>query len=632
MNKQRIRLNFLPLEEQSFEFKIWRKEYAGESKKDMEEELFRYSLPVSGDDLDKRKDYWISFRPIEGFEEFICLQNHNHYLTQYYLYKLLSRKVLEDLKTRQVIIPQKGFNKRIMFVLRVYNEGKEVIWLEPYYLRPSKKFGFLIDFKFLKNPDIPYSREIQRLSLTLDKDYRSNRNFYIDKFSKIEIFLNEFADKLFPLNDGNMQLHLKRSLEYVPADFLNVKSYVFAGEKESKSQYTGVEEFGPLETLSEPVVLLFVYRNHDKVFIDDLIYGLEGNSKFIRFPGLRRMFRMEIENIEHLNLDGDVSQVVNKVKELKVHSKKVIPIITIDRNKDNEFYYSLKYQLLKLGIPIQVVTSQLLRNKYTLKWALSGIALQIFAKLGGKPWKVRPSMEKSIILGIGQAHQKVEGKIKKFFAYSVCTDSSGIYKKIGVLGNSISEEDYYQQLRKNIILIAEEFIQEGYQNIVLHVPFRICRRELEEINKALQELSQNLERSQEKLNLIVIRINRETKFFGYAETNSMIPFESTFIQLQHNPSTYLVWFEGLQFHNRKVVKLVPGPILIQFWWANKTLNKEEERKYLQDVLNLSGANWRGFNAKNLPVSVYYSQLVAKFLTKFPSELDNISEIQNPWFL
>jgi hypothetical protein len=38
--------------------------------------------------------------------------------------------------------------------------------------------------------------------------------------------------------------------------------------------------------------------------------------------------------------------------------------------------------------------------------------------------------------------------------------------------------------------------------------------------------------------------------------------------------------------------------------------------HLQDIINLSGANWRGFNAKNTPISIYYPELIAKFISKF----------------
>ena len=61
----------------------------------------------------------------------------------------------------------------------------------------------------------------------------------------------------------------------------------------------------------------------------------------------------------------------------------------------------------------------------------------------------------------------------------------------------------------------------------------------------------------------------------------------------------------------------------------------DERKYLQDVLNLSGANWRGFNAKSIPISIYYSQIIAKYTEAFEMidgyEENSISN-DKPWFL
>ena len=51
-------------------------------------------------------------------------------------------------------------------------------------------------------------------------------------------------------------------------------------------------------------------------------------------------------------------------------------------------------------------------------------------------------------------------------------------------------------------------------------------------------------------------------------------------------------------------------------------------------MNLSGANWRGFNAKSMPVSVYYAKIIADYISSFDKlGLDDI-EIENlrPWFL
>jgi hypothetical protein len=46
------------------------------------------------------------------------------------------------------------------------------------------------------------------------------------------------------------------------------------------------------------------------------------------------------------------------------------------------------------------------------------------------------------------------------------------------------------------------------------------------------------------------------------------------------------------------------------------LTDEEVKAYLQDIINLSGANWRGFNAKHEPVTTLYPELIAKFAGKF----------------
>jgi len=56
--------------------------------------------------------------------------------------------------------------------------------------------------------------------------------------------------------------------------------------------------------------------------------------------------------------------------------------------------------------------------------------------------------------------------------------------------------------------------------------------------------------------------------------------------------------------------------------------------YLQDILNLTGANWRGFNAKAIPISMFYPQIISKFIKFFDQyNLDDIEfEDLPPWFL
>jgi hypothetical protein len=109
-----------------------------------------------------------------------------------------------------------------------------------------------------------------------------------------------------------------------------------------------------------------------------------------------------------------------------------------------------------------------------------------------------------------------------------------------------------------------------------------------------------------------------------------VPYESTYLQLCKDE--FLLWFEGLQYHNPNINKRISGPTHIEFYYSNRELTIDDKKSYLQDVLNLSGANWRGFNSKSTPISIHYTWLVSKFIKHFSKYGEiNIENIK-PWFL
>jgi hypothetical protein len=631
-----IRLNFYPILPQEFGFKVWRKKYQGEKKEGTFESLHRNSLPIRSGSND-RDDYWISFSPVPDFQEFFCIQSDNHRLTKHYLFHLLLFKTQQALAPQEYIITETKFRKQLSFVLEEHREGKQIVWLEPYYLKLDSggKFGFLLDFKFAKNPRVLFSRRVQQLSLSLDQKYRSNRNYYIDKYQKLKFFSSKYKSRIFPLITDSSKIDLADSMQDIPTKKLRTKKYVFAHGRTGTSQYKGIEINGPLKKLQNDVILTFIYREKDRYFAADLLNALKGNFRDVAFKGMERIFDLTVKRVEKFPItaisEEQLQKAVTRVATLNAETNDALlmPVFITDK-EDDRAYYFMKYELLRRNLPLQVVTYQLLGRKDALKWSASNIALQIFAKLGGKPWKVMPSHEKTLIFGIGQSHQKADEKIVKYFAYSVCTDSSGLYKKISVLGESENENAYLKQLKDNILMTIQEHIHNGYNKYVLHIPFKIKRKELDNISEAISSLAE--QQSQPDNEFVVLRVEPKNKYFGYAYTNSLIPYESTYLKLSYNPRSYLIWFEGLQYHKEAIYKRIPGPMYVEFHWSNKQLEEAERIKYLQDVLNLSGANWRGFNAKNLPISIYYCQLIAGFLKQFPDEIENLDRISNPWFL
>ena len=99
------------------------------------------------------------------------------------------------------------------------------------------------------------------------------------------------------------------------------------------------------------------------------------------------------------------------------------------------------------------------------------------------------------------------------------------------------------------------------------------------------------------------------------------------------PGEYLVWFEGIFPDKPTVTKKFPGPTHLQILRVSDNSVLSDDIM-LQDLVNLSGANWRGFNAKSAPVSVLYCQLVADLVHDFHERglpLPAVKDIR-PWFL
>jgi hypothetical protein len=147
--EQIIRLNFLDIGSQSFNFSVCRKTYEDGDK---DETTFRYRLPQSENENSEYADYAVSFSEKEDYETFNCKESYNLNLTEHYLYSLLSDSVEnQDIEHKK---GKKFYDKNIDIITKKHHKGNEIISLMPYYLKSKKQFGFLIDFRFSVNQDI----------------------------------------------------------------------------------------------------------------------------------------------------------------------------------------------------------------------------------------------------------------------------------------------------------------------------------------------------------------------------------------------------------------------------------------------------------------------------------------------
>lgn len=629
-----IALNFFPLVTDQFTITLYRLPYVERERPTLgSEQAVRRNLEVEG----KRDFYWTLFQQIENGIKTECEPFENVYVTIDALRMSLIRSCKDNLDCSRFRFIE-GIRQRVEITTKEHREGKQVILLEPYLLRSRGQFGYLADFRFRPTKEHRGTQAARELSLSLDKYGQRNSSYYADRYSHLDAFVKRFHSKIFPVTlPGGTEVQVGRQLAELPSEQLDVKHYVVGSGLESRSQFMGVKREGPFTQGPKDAHLYFLFREQDRPLSRDLFRALRGDT-FQTFSGMESMFRVAISNesVSGVALTDFSDSEIRRIRDQVVADaagRKIVPIFLTPFSKDdepkkNEPYWRMKHAFLSEKLPIQVVASETVANKNKLKWATAGIGLQVFAKLGGTPWKVRPRTERCLIVGIGQAHHNSKRGIERFFAYSVLTDSSGVFEEVRVLGEAQKEEDYIRSFSANLRKIFSDY-SDRFTSFVVHATFSIRQRELESIASTLSERRKEAKEGE----FVSLKFNERRDLFGFAvEHNSLVPYESSLVQLAHNE--FLIWFEGLQYGQPGARGMVEGPLHVKFTYPTNGLTPSQQESHLQDAINLSGANWRGFNAKSLPVSVFYAQIIARYLKEFERlGLPKIDvNVLTPWFL
>ncbi|MCO6438563.1 MAG: piwi domain protein [Phycisphaerae bacterium] len=633
-----IQVNFLPIVGELPSFEVYRRLRKDPQEERPSSESMSHSLPVSGSDLEERASYWVSFTPTDSFERVPVEPSFNHDLTRALLFRCMRDAATQKLQSEEFHIPDRGFVDEISFVMARHREGQELLVVQPYYLRATGRFGYLVDFHFRLADDVPFSRRVQQLSLSLDRNFHRNLDYYVDRTSRIRAFLQTQKALLASLSVPGASVPMRISDEFVDlrAFRLRSRSYVFGAGRESRSQFVGLKEHGPMKPLETSPRLLFFFREQDRTAARKLAMSLRGSGGRERFafPGFRALFKTDLTLDSDPIVLPDFSQaaMANALARVKEEDGLVLPVLVLPDDDENA-YLTHKATFVHAGIPSQVCTLPVIQDDDTLKWSIANIALQIFCKAGGQPWKVRPTGEPSVIIGISQSH-KLRRKdesitVEKYFAFSVMTDSSGLFQRIQILGEASDELSYLDQLRTSLAQVLAETSQR-FSRVVIHTSFKLRHREMDAIHKTVAQAAGKTDRTQ--CRFAVVKVNHRHRFFGVNRAvNSLVPFEATAVRL--GPGEYLVWFEGIFPDKPTVTKAFPGPTHLKFLRVSDD-NAITDNELLQDLVNLSGANWRGFNAKSAPVSVFYCHLVANLVHDFHERGLPLPAVQDlrPWFL
>lgn len=636
-NPKLIAINFLPLTKQVFDLDVFIKKIEDHEKQRTYQNVRTYKLPdnidsMSGDYV----NYYVSMTDQPRFIPITVRSNINNALTVNMLFSETVNKCRKLYKNSDYII-ETGIRKNIRFKIGSSKEGDEEIWLEPFHLNTTNEFGYLLGFHFRLAAGQQFNKLVLQKCLSLGSDGRENINYYADNYKKIQFFINHFIPKIFPLSTDD-KINITTSCKELISDRLQAKKYIFNNDEREASQFQGIKKYGPLETISNNSLICFMYRTTDKPLSYELYHALKGD-KYATFSGMEEMFSFSLgmEHTSGISLpdysEQAIASAINQIKGM-ANNRPVLPLLLVPWSRlahteeENDTYFRIKHQFLSERMPSQFVSLQRIRGRDGLKWSISNIGLGIFSKLGGMPWKLQPTHDKCLIIGIGQSHRiRNEGGIERYYAYSVLSDSSGLYDSIKVLSKSENKDQYLNGLAASIkqVILDKATI---YERFVIHTSFKLRIDEVEALTKGLKEVFHDVTKE-----IVVLKFNDNSRYLGFSLTNnSKVPFESTCVSL--GKKQYMVWFEGLQYHNPTIRRRIARPMHIEFIYSSNELTNKDEINFLQDAINLSGANWRGFNAKTSPISVYYAKIIADYISRFDKLGLPEIDIENlpPWFL
>lgn len=276
-------------------------------------------------------------------------------------------------------------------------------------------------------------------------------------------------------------------------------------------------------------------------------------------------------------------------------------------------YYECKAQLLQEGILSQNVTLDLLRNRSQFEWSAANIALGAFVKLGGIPWVVPgEALDQDLILGVGRAYvyDPTSRKNTAFMAFTACFSARGPLKFVSLARAAGTKEEYLDALQDlvKISLAKADQLGTNPSSLTVHAPKEMKKEELATIR--------NVVNSYEKKNILeigILKITDESLYFALDDQfPDGIPRRGTAVRVTDRE--FMLYTEGREETESWRARL---PVALRIAPSGNSPTDAKMLAMLRQINDLSQVNWRGFNARSKPISIYYSSLIAQLLSHVP---------------
>ncbi|MFC7523136.1 Piwi domain-containing protein [Parapedobacter sp. GCM10030251] len=470
------------------------------------------------------------------------------------------------------------------------------------------------------------------------------------KFEKLQRGLASYQTFKLSLVDG-VPFQIGNFLDNDKAKTNHIKTYkaekpifVFSPGAAKVSTWNdgGLQQYGPYsrETFSpnKPRICVVLQANK-KGQVEQILHKfLNGmppvaygkGRKTFEFTGLKNKFRLQDCYIDFFTAEDDSITSYNRAITAALQSNGStrtfdLALIQIDdgfrsRVASNNPYLAAKARFVGQQIPVQEFTMENLgQPDARIVWSLNNMALATYAKLGGVPWLLTAdsTIGHEVVFGIGSAMihtSRLSAKERMVGITTVFTGDGRYY--VNNISSAVTADEYFetllQNLRTTMDRVKTDFAWRPKDTVrlIFHAFKTFKDAEADAVKQVMSELGDfNVEFA-----FVHVAPNSPYILFDTAQPGSFgkgiyAPERTNYLQLSEHVA--LASLTGA-VELKKTSDGIPQPVQL-------ILHRDSTFKdmaYLsKQVIKFGAHSWRSYQPAPMPVSIYYSQLMAQMLSQ-----------------
>ena len=465
--------------------------------------------------------------------------------------------------------------------------------------------------------------------------YYKERNKYKANFSQISIFYDEhlkgkqIGDIIHVLEAGMAEV-LESRVRRAPVE-TNVLE--FKGSNTHFNAYIGLKENGPLAGPNiDSYKFFFIFHENSREQANKLYQYL--NRGFKGYPGLKSFVDVNLsldtdKTIKFINFDRPSDEIIDGLRKKNFSENEsyfAIYLSPISRDEMDEEkkadYYRVKNELLSKNIASQVIFRENIEDP-NFNFFLPNISIAILAKLGGRPWRLSRQVKDELIIGVGAYRQDDSKYLGTTFSFR----NDGTF-----LGFDATECPDVQELGVFFKQTISSFVSEisEIKRVVVHFFKKMNSDEERQLTGVFSDLGL-------RVPYFVLNITEgngheylviDDKYAGKMPRSGICVKLKTGEFLLCNNTRY-------KEHTGARIDEFPFPLKISISKPSpRTITDEVIHDLVDQIYQFSRIYWRSVKQRAMPVTILYSEMIAKMAANLPGKAipDTSIAKRTLWFL